>query len=55
MIKAEVVFDGEEILCNGFEIEISMHEDYDKFYVVGEKIFSGLEQAITYCLQQPPK
>jgi len=54
MIEVEVVFDGEAILCNGIEIEISVHEDYDKFYVVGKKVFSGLEQAIAYCLQ-PPK
>ena len=40
MIKVEVVFDGEAILCNGIEIEISIHEDYDKFYVVGKKVFS---------------
>ena len=51
MIKAEVVFDGEVILCNGKEIEISMHEDYEKFYVVGSKMFKGLEQAIKYCLE----
>ena len=55
MIKAEVVFDGEAILCNGIEIEISIHEDYDKFYVVGKKVFPGLEQAIAYCLQQQSK
>ena len=52
MIKAEVVFDGEIILCNGLEIEISMHEDYEKFYVVGRRVFSGLEQAVTYCMEQ---
>jgi len=51
MIKAEVVFDGEVILCNGKEIEISMHEDYEKFYVVGKNMFSSLEQAIKYCLE----
>ena len=51
MIKCEVVFDEELIICNGKEIEISMHEDYDKFYVVGKKIFSSLEQAVKHCME----
>ena len=51
VIKVEVVFDGDLIICNEKEIEISMHEDYEKFYVVGKRIFSGLEQAIKYCLE----
>lgn len=51
MIKYEVVFDEELIICNGKEIEISVHEDYDKFYVVGKKIFSSLEQAIKHCME----
>lgn len=51
MIKCEVVFEDDCILCNGKKIEISVHEDYEIFYYVGEDWFSSLDTAIKYCLE----
>ncbi|NAS08120.1 hypothetical protein [Acinetobacter haemolyticus] len=52
MIKTEVVFEDDCLFCNDVEIEISVHEDYEKFYVVKGKIFATLEQAVKKCLEQ---
>lgn len=51
MIEAKVVFDGDKIYCNGKTIEISVHEDYEVFYYIGEDWFSSLDAAIKYCLE----
>ena len=58
MIKAEVVFSDREMHINGFEIVIDSfaHSPFDIFknnhWV---KSFEIVEDAIRYCLQQPPK
>lgn len=51
MIKAEAIFDGDTILCNEKKIEISVHEDYEIFYYVGDDWFSSLDAAIKYCME----
>lgn len=50
MIKAEVVFDGDEIYCNGKIICFEQLVTGD-FHVVDKKLFTTLEQAIKYCLE----
>lgn len=52
MIKCEVVFNDDDIICNGKKIEISVHEDYEIFYLVGDDWFSSLDTAIKYCMEQ---
>lgn len=57
MIKAEVVFNGDEILVNDnwwIWIQGNQFLPQNYNYHVSEK-FDVLEQAISYCLQQPPK
>lgn len=51
MIKAEAIFDGDTILCNGKKIEISVNEDYEIFYYVSDDWFSSLDAAIKYCME----
>ena len=51
MTEANVVFDGDKILCNEKWIEISVHEDYELFYYIGDVWFSSLDSAIKYCLE----
>lgn len=55
MIKAEVIFDEGKILINGKEVEVFAEYGYDTNSFVDNIEFDTLEQAISYCLQQPPK
>lgn len=52
MIKAEVVFDGDNIIVGEFTIIIKL--DYGFKDEDGNLITQDLEEAIRYCLQ-PPK
>lgn len=53
MIKAEVVFDGDEITCNGHDISYMEYYGDQWWEVDYERIDSvdSLEQAIKYCLE----
>lgn len=50
MIEAKVVFDGDEINCNGFMIDFEQLASGD-FYVADGELFNTLESAIKYCLE----
>lgn len=50
MIKAEVVFDGDYIICNGFKILVSQGDSFEVFGC--DELFFNLEEAIAYCLEQ---
>lgn len=50
MIKAEVVFDGDRIFCDGFEL----WENNDGTWVVLDNVsqdFASLKEAVAYCLE----
>ena len=56
MIKAEVVFNGDDIVVNGHNVSGWADHDLNVDYCVDGKFeYKDLEQAIAYCLQQPPK
>ena len=58
MIEVEVVFSNHRIVLNGFEVDVDFDSlEYDVCLVDGGFIgsFSTLEQAISFCLQQPQK
>jgi hypothetical protein len=50
MIKAEVIFDGDEIHCKGKMICFEQLTTGD-FHVVDGDLFNTLEEAIKYCLE----
>lgn len=50
MIKCEVVFDGDDMFCNGLEL----HENNDGTWVVFDYVsqdFNTLKEAISYCME----
>lgn len=50
MIEAKVIFDDDEIHCNGKMISFEQLTTGD-FYVVDGYLFDTLEQAIKFCLE----
>ena len=53
MIKAEVVFNGDEIRINDKLIEFVMGAKFDYWQIEGiAEVFKTLEEAIKYCLEQ---
>ena len=52
MIKCEVVFDGDEIYCNGKLIGFQEGMSCDYYEVDGSEMFETLEQAAKYCMEQ---
>ena len=55
MIKVEVVFDGDKVVCNGFSMDADFeNSEFDVCIVDGGYVgsFDTLEQAIAYCLEQ---
>lgn len=54
MIKAEVVFDGDHVLCNGYKVEIYKGECCAINAETGEVVNDNLvdlEEAIKYCME----
>lgn len=58
MIKVEVIFDGDKVVCNGFSMDADFeNSEFDVCIVDGGYVgsFDTLEQSIAYCLQQSAK
>ena len=62
MIKAKVIFDGNTVRVGNRVIdkiesgyEVTIHKGFGIFNINRETVTETLEQAIAYCIQQPPK
>ena len=54
MIKVEVVFDGDKIICNGFVVDADFeNSEFDVCIVDGGYMdsFDTVEQAIAFCME----